>query len=120
MRNREKVIHEFGNWCEAMADECPVICLHVLDLLEEQEAKCLTKAELDDLNENQFVWIEERTGHLYYLQIIGICRGKTGVSDIQFNAPTSYVERSTIRYGKSYRIWTDKPTKEQSQAVKWE
>lgn len=88
--------------------------------LKEQEAKCLTKAELDDLNENQFVWIEERTGHLYYLQIIGICRGKTGVSDIQFNAPTSYVERSTIRYGKSYRIWTDKPTKEQSQAVKWE
>ncbi len=39
MRNREKVIHEFGNWCEAMADECPVICLHVLDLLEEQEAE---------------------------------------------------------------------------------
>lgn len=38
MRNREKVIHEFRNWCEAMADECPVICLHVLDLLEEQEA----------------------------------------------------------------------------------
>lgn len=37
MRNREKVIHEFRNWCEAMADECPVICLHVLDLLEEQE-----------------------------------------------------------------------------------
>ena len=92
----------------------------IMDALKEHEAKCLTKAELDDLNENQFEWIEIRTGHLYCLQIIGICREKTGVSDIQFNAPTSYVERSTIRYGKSYRIWTDKPTKEQSQAVKWE
>lgn len=91
-----------------------------LSLLKEQEAKCLTKAELDDLNENQFVWIEIRTGQLYCLQIIGICRVKTGISDIQFNAPTSYVERSTNTYGKTYRIWTNKPTEEQSQAVKWE
>lgn len=88
--------------------------------LKEQEAKCLTKAELDDLNENQFVWIEGRTGYLYCLQIIGICREKTVVSDIQFNAPTSYVERSTNRYGKSYRIWTNKPTEEQRQEVKWD
>ena len=88
-------------------------------MLKEQEAKCLTKTELDDLNENQFVWIEGRTGYLYCLQIIGICREKTGVSDIQFNAPTSYVEKSTNTYGESYRIWTNKPTKEQSQAVEW-
>ena len=92
----------------------------IMDALNEQEAKCLTKAELDDLDENQFVWIEGRTGYLYCLQIIGICRERTGVSDIQFNAPTSYVERSTNTYGKTYRIWTDKPTEEQSQAVKWE
>ncbi len=92
----------------------------IMDALKEQEAKCLTKAELDDLDENQFVWIEGRTGYLYCLQIIGICRERTGVSDIQFNAPTSYVERSTNTYGKSYRIWTDKPTEKQSQAVKWE
>lgn len=92
----------------------------IMDALNKQEAKCLTKAELDDLDENQFVWIEGRTGYLYCLQIIGICRGKTGVSDIQFNALTSYVERSTNAYGKSYRIWTDKPTEKQSQAVKWE
>ena len=92
----------------------------IMDALNEQEAKCLTKAELDDLDENQFVWIENRTGHLYCLQIIGICHERTGISDIQFNAPTSYVEKSTNTYGKDYRIWTDKPTEEQSQAVKWE
>ena len=37
MPDREKVIREFRNWCAAMADECPVICIHVLDLLKEQE-----------------------------------------------------------------------------------
>ena len=89
-------------------------------MLKEQETKCLTKAELDDLNENQFVWIEGRAGiYLYCLQIIGICRGRKGVSDIQFNAPTCYVERSTNTYGKNYRIWTNKPTEEQRQEVKW-
>ena len=39
MADRKKVIREFRNWCEAMADECPIICIHVLDLLEEQEAE---------------------------------------------------------------------------------
>lgn len=92
----------------------------VKELLKEQEAKCLTKAELNDLNENQFVWIEGRTGYLYCLQIIGICRDKTGVSDIQFNAVTSYVEKSTNLYGENYRIWTNKPTEEQKQEVKWD
>jgi len=38
MINRQKVIREFGNWCEAMADECPIICLRARDLIEEQEA----------------------------------------------------------------------------------
>ena len=39
MPDREKVIREFRNWCDAMADECPVICIHVLDMLKEQEAE---------------------------------------------------------------------------------
>ena len=34
MPDREKVIREFRNWCETMADECPVICHRILDLLE--------------------------------------------------------------------------------------
>ena len=105
---------------DELMPQCAELVRDSIALLKEQEAKCLIKAELNDLNENQFVWIEERTGYLYCLQIIGICREKSGVSDIQFNAPTSYVERSTNTYGKSYRIWTNKPTEEQSQAVKWD
>ena len=132
MPDREKIGHFTKDelltrldWLAAYSDThnnllTSCIARDALAMLKEQEAKCLTKAELDDLNENQFVWIEGSIGYLYCLQIIGICRGKTGVSDIQFNAPTSYVEKSTNRYGKSYRIWTNKPTEEQSQAVKWE
>lgn len=137
----EKVIKAFdgcpGSWEESdKCYECPFensgFCTDKLhdkvvellnnlrDALNDQEAKCLTKAELDGLDEDQFVWIEGRNGDLFCLQIIGICRGRTGVSDIQFDSPKSYVERSTNTYGKSYRIWTDKPTEEQSKAVKWE
>lgn len=35
--DREKVIGEFERWCDEMEDECPVICLHALALLKEQE-----------------------------------------------------------------------------------
>lgn len=138
--DREKVIKGLELCTNISQDGCLMLCPYkdekdetysgfceqvlkqdALALLKEQEAKCLTKAELDDLNENQFVWIEGRAGiYLYCLQIIGICLGRTGVSDIQFNTPTCYIERSTDTYGIDYRIWTDKPTEEQSQAVKWE
>lgn len=37
MADKETVIGEFERWCDEMADECPVICLHVLALLKEQE-----------------------------------------------------------------------------------
>lgn len=36
--DREKVVSEFEKWCDAMADECPVICLDALAMLKEQEA----------------------------------------------------------------------------------
>lgn len=39
MADREKVVSEFERWCDEMEDECPVICLHALYLLKEQEAK---------------------------------------------------------------------------------
>jgi len=37
MPDREKVISEFEKWCDAMEDECPVICLDALALLKEQK-----------------------------------------------------------------------------------
>ena len=119
IKGLEETISYLRTWTSEVSERCIQYQREAIVLLKEQAAKCLTKAELDDLNENQFVWIEGRTGYLYCLQIIGICREKTGISDIQFNAPTSYVERSTNRYGKSWRIWTNKPTEEQRQAVKW-
>ena len=82
--DKEKVIKKAERiMCStAGRDMIDSFCEDVITLLKEQEAKCLTKAELDDLDENQFVWIEGRTGYLYCLQIIGICRDRTGVSDI--------------------------------------
>ena len=34
---REKVISTFEKWCDAMEDECPVICLDALELLKEYQ-----------------------------------------------------------------------------------
>lgn len=45
--NRKKVISEFGRWCDAMADECPVICLSALNLLNEQEAVPLKEDKIN-------------------------------------------------------------------------
>ena len=89
------------------------------ELLKKQEAKCLTKDELVELYEQQFVWVEGQVGYLYCVRIIGICTGENGVTDIQFDTPASFVEFSTQIYGASYRIWTAEPTDEQRQAVKW-
>lgn len=36
MADREKVIHDFSEWCDSMDELCPVICLDVLALLKEQ------------------------------------------------------------------------------------
>lgn len=90
-----------------------------LVLLKEQEAKCLTKEELSGLQEQQFVWIEGKSGSLYCLRIIGIIEWENGVTDIQFDTPTAYVEKSTEFYGSQYKIWTAQPTAEQREAVEW-
>ena len=37
MVDRKKVISEFERWCNEMEDECPMICLHALAILKEQE-----------------------------------------------------------------------------------
>lgn len=36
MADIEKVIHDLSEWCDAMDELCPVICLDALALLKEQ------------------------------------------------------------------------------------
>lgn len=90
-----------------------------ITLLKANEAKCLTKEELSGLQEQQFVWIEGKSGSLYCLRIIGIIEWENRVTDIQFDTPTAYVEKSTELYGSQYKIWTAQPTAEQREAVEW-
>lgn len=128
MADREKVIKELQRMADVInqyVDMLSVdnvdswVILDALDLLKEQKAKCLTKDELVELHEQQFVWVEGQVGYLYCVRIVGICAGENGVTDIQFDTPSSFVEFSTTIYGMSYRIWTAEPTDEQRRAVKW-
>lgn len=95
------------------------LCADALTLLKEHEAKCLTKEELSGLQEQQFVWIEGKSGSLYCLRIIGIIEWENDVTAIQFDTPTAYVEKSTELYGSQYKIWTAQPTAEQRETVEW-
>ena len=55
MPDREKVISEFEKWCDAMEDECPVICLDAIALLKEQEAVKAIKCS-DDRRDELATW----------------------------------------------------------------
>lgn len=128
MADMEKVIKELEIQLDdlqkyADADETLMLtqeqAKEIIELLKEQEAKCLTKEELSGLHEQQFVWIEGKSGSLYCLRIIGIIEWENDVTAIQFDTPTAYVEKSTELYGSQYKIWTAQPTAEQREAMEW-
>lgn len=37
--DKQKVIDNYQKWCDSQGEDCPVICLHALAMLKEQEAK---------------------------------------------------------------------------------
>ena len=41
--DKQKVIDNYQKWCDSQGEDCPVICLHALALLEEQEWNILTE-----------------------------------------------------------------------------
>ncbi len=128
MNDRKKVINELQfqlNSKEVKEQHYPVPLSVsdteiILALLKKQDAKCMTKEELSGLHEQQFVWLEGKDSSLYCIRIIGICAGKDGVTDIQYDTMESYIEQSTEKYGVKFRLWTAQPTDEQRQTVKWE
>lgn len=121
--DREKVISEFKDFVKSFSKRKDTyykgLFVSVLALLKEQEAKCLSKDELNQLQEHEFVWYESFTD-LFCMEITGICYSSGKVSYIQFDTPTAYLEKSTENYGKQYRIWTKQPTKEQMSNLKWD
>lgn len=103
------------------ADKC-VEKLHAdaLVLLKGQEARIMTLEELSADLEGQFLWVEAYDGVMYHMEVLAVHLSASGVTDIDFNLPTCYLELPTKTIGKKWRPWTALPTKEQTEAVEWE
>lgn len=83
------------------------------------EPRIMTLEELQEIKEGQFLWIEGiKDGRFYCLEIIGVHYSLDGVTDIDFNTPTAFIELSTEKIGKTWRPWTKQPTEEQRETAK--
>ena len=124
MNYREKVIGDLKKLEQfAAKNDMPGIqntAHNAAELLKEQEARLLTRSEIQSLEEGQFVWIQTKADGLYHLEIIGICGTPGRYTDIQFNAPKIFPELNINRYMFGWTAWTVQPTKEQMERVKWE
>ncbi len=117
MPDRETVIGDFERWCDEMEDECPVICLHALVLLKEQEARVMTLDEVKDLDWDYCYLEEERLPGKEYRAVCG----DYALTCITWPCIASMrIQYGDDSYGKKWRCWSAKPTDEQRQAVKWD
>ena len=82
--------------------------------------RVLALEELSVNLENHFLWVEARDESIYHLKVLAVHLSTSGVTDIDFNLPTCYLELSTKTMGKKWRPWTSLPTEEQREAVKWD
>lgn len=96
------------------------LCADALELLKEQEPKVLALEELSTDLENQFLWVEACDGRMYHMEVLAVHLSTSGVTDIDFNLPTCFLELSTNNMGKKWRPWTSCPTDEQREAVSWQ
>lgn len=118
MADRERVIadlstalvqmHGCGRYTPKNVDELETAALGALKLLEElPEEREPRVLDIDELKNFEVVWFEARN-HLYIEPML--TRSK-----IFADASADW-----FRYGKEWRCWTSKPTKEQCEAVKWD
>lgn len=85
----------------------------------QNDERIMTEAEIRNLSEGQFVWIQFMTRGLYCLQIIGICKNSDGnVEFMQFDSPNDYIEVDFAKH--PFRLWTGQPTEKQMDEVEWE
>lgn len=72
---------------------------------------------LHDIHSHMALWIEDRPQGEITLCIGGSSAGEAKNFITDYDAS---IWRRDDAYGKTWRAWTDKPTKEQREAAKWE
>ena len=116
MTDREKVIHDL----EQCLDDSVVAVVpadtvrDALALLKAQEPRALA---LEEIHRGMAVWLEDVDKADVILAIGGASAG--GVKCFITEKDMSITPKDA-EYGIRWRAWTQKPTEEQMEAVKWE
>ena len=141
MTDREKVIRglkccgrwtEAGIWNEVFCSQCPydspeIGCAHILaaDALSllwadgkpvPRPARLMTEEEVMSQPEGAVVWRECHLFNGQYELRSMVCDGKSHCGDFGLSVECKY----DFSYRYYVRYWTDRPTNEQREAVKWD
>lgn len=116
---KEKEARELRQQLDLWRDKYESLELQYDKMRERLVARMLTSEDIQDLKEEQFIWIQTKIGGLYCLQIAGLCGIPGRYTDIQFVSTSTYEELSISRYRFAWVAWTAQPTGEQIHGVKW-
>ena len=131
MPNMEKVVAglehcNFGGSEPCYEKECPYYQSHdctdelkndILAMLKEQEAKLMTLDEVKDFGWDYCYLEEERLPGKEYRAVCG----DYALTCITWPCITSMrIQHGDETYNKKWRCWTQRPTNEQRQVVKWD
>lgn len=127
MTYREKIIAGLESQLDDLskyADADEVLTLtqgqakDILAQLKEQEPRVMTRLEIEQ-SEECIVWFEDDQFNCYAL-VDGIDQKNNWVWLSTVGNMGLQQRRDCENYGKRWRCWTKRPTKDQRKAVKWE
>ena len=120
--------HIADKGCEAVEcpyrDDCDQMLLDALELLKEQEPRVMTLEEVKGMKRLTICAVEQRSKvikNAFNAEYGGIVTlGNESFLDFGLYGDTNRYRRTEAGYGKTWRCWNYKPTKEQMEAVKWD
>ena len=90
-----------------------------LALLKAQEPRLITYDELKAIDRtDSTVYVERRT-KTFYNEVAFVAIEKVYGDTITFNGQKSIFGHSKKDYGKTWRCWTSRPSKEEMEATPW-
>lgn len=100
------------------------VVLNAIALLEAQEPRVMSAAEVADCPDGTVLWVEERQGvtwNLFPLEIeFSSTHPDTGTDYIFFITYHDIKKFECSEYNQTWRCWTSRPTDEQREATPWE
>lgn len=111
MIDRKKVINDLESLCKKQ--NCPFVCFDALTLLNEQEAKLMTREEI--INWDGYIWKEYKD-----ISTMTVSEIKHEIEIVPYQGQSDTKNFSWNTYGKEWRCWSKCPTEEQRKEKRWD